>query len=208
MSAPEGWGLPRTALLDGRRYGLNTDYRDILDIIGWLEGEKGAAFSPEERWYIALHLFYREFEEMPADSYAAATAYLAEFLAGGRREESRPGPRLLDWDQDAPLIVSGINKAAGCEVRALPYLHWWTFLAWFAGIGEGTLSTVVAIRDKLRRGKRLEPWELEFYRTHRAEVELRPRMSDAEKAERARLRALLDGSGPKKGGTALDKHPV
>lgn len=35
------------------------------------------------------------------------------------------------------------------------------------------LATVVAIRDKLRRGKRLENWELDYYRTHRAVVELR-----------------------------------
>lgn len=208
MSAPEAWGLPRTALLDGRCYRLNTDYRDILDLIGWLEGEKGAAFSAEERWYIALRLFYQEFDTMPPASYAAATDYLASFLAGGRAEEKNAGPKLLDWDQDAPMIVAGINKAAGCEVRALPYLHWWTFLAWFAAMGEGTLSTVVAIRDKLRRGKRLESWELDFYRTHRAEVELRPRMSDAEKAERARLRALLDGK-TRKGGDAVGQfHPI
>ena len=32
---------------------------------------------------------------------------------------------------------------------------------------------MVAIRDKLRRGKRLENWELDYYRTHRAVVELR-----------------------------------
>ena len=53
-------------------------------------------------------------------------------------------------------------------MRTLPYLHWWSFLAWFDAIGEGSFATVVAIRDKLRRGKRLENWELDYYRTHRA----------------------------------------
>lgn len=79
----------------------------------------------------------------------------------------------MDWQQDAPLIAAGISKAAGQDVRTLPYLHWWSFLAWFDAIGEGSFATVVAIRDKLRRGKRLENWELDYYRTHRAVVELR-----------------------------------
>ena len=49
-------------------------------------------------------------------------------------------------------------------MRALPYLHWWSFLSAFDAIGDGTFATVVGLRDKLRRGKKLEPWELEFYR--------------------------------------------
>ena len=39
-------------------------------------------------------------------------------------------------------------------------------------IGEGSFATVVAMPvSKLRRGKRLENWELDYYRTHRAVVE-------------------------------------
>ena len=102
-------------------------------------------------------------------------------------------PQLMDWQQDAPLIAAGIRQAAGCDVRSLPYLHWWSFLACFDAIGQGSFATVVAIRDKLRRGKRLEAWELEFYRTHRAAVELRrPDTAEAD-AEKQRLLALLRG---------------
>ena len=60
-------------------------------------------------------------------------------------------------------------------------------------IGEGSFATVVAIRDKLRRGKRLENWELDYYRTHRAVVELRGVESAEEQAEKRRLLELLGG---------------
>ena len=50
---------------------------------------------------------------------------------------------------------------------------------------------MVAIRDKLRRGKKLEPWELSYYRAHRAEIDLRPARSEAEQAEHDRLLARL-----------------
>ena len=98
---------------------------------------------------------------------------------------------VLDWQQDLPLIVADVNKAAGCEIRALPFVHWWTFLAWFGAIGEGQLSAVVAIRDKLRRGKKLEGWEREFYQRNRARVDLKTRYTPEDLAERERLNRLL-----------------
>ena len=89
------------------------------------------------------------------------------------------------------MIVADVNKVAGCEVRALPFCHWWTFIAWFNAIGEGQLSTVVSIRDKLRRGKKLEKWEQEFYRDHKRQVNLKQRYTAEELAEQERLKKLL-----------------
>ena len=77
-------------------------------------------------------------------------------------------------------------------MRALPYLHWWSFLGWFAAIGEGPLATAVAIRDKLRRGKKLEGWELDYYRAHRARIDLRAPLSAEERAAREELLARLN----------------
>ena len=89
------------------------------------------------------------------------------------------------------MIVADVNKVAGCEIRALPFVHWWTFLAWFGGIGEGQLATVVGIRQKLKRGKKLEPWEREYYQQHKADVDLKPRYTAEELAEQERLKKLL-----------------
>ena len=101
--------------------------------------------------------------------------------------------QLRAWgrEQDAPLIAADINKAAGCEVRALPYLHWWTFMAWFNSIGDGQLATLLRVRSKLRHGQKLQPWEQDYYRKNKAMVDLRPRLNLAEIAERQRLQRLL-----------------
>ena len=150
------WGLPMQAELGGVRYAIHSDYRDVLELLRWLNGQADPALDQSERWYVAMRLFYPEFAALPQPLWPDATQFLTEFLAAGRREQPRPGPALMDWQQDAPLIAAGISKAAGQDVRTLPYLHWWSFLAWFDAIGEGSFATVVAIRDKLRRGKRLE----------------------------------------------------
>lgn len=186
-----GWDLPTALTVGGQSWAIHGDFRDVLDVIGWLDGAEGENLLPEERWYVALALFYRDFPQMSEECRPEAAQKLAEFIAGGRTDSGPAGPRLLDWQQDAPMIVAGVNRAAGCEVRALPFLHWWSFLAWFSAIGEGPLATVVAIRDKLRRGKKLEAWEMSYYRAHRAEIDLRPARSEAEQAEHDRLLALL-----------------
>ena len=66
-----------------------------------------------------------------------------------------------------------MNKVAGFDVRSAPYVHWWTFLAYFNGVGEGQLSTVVGIRSKLQKGKKLEKWEQEFYTEHKDQIDFR-----------------------------------
>lgn len=78
------------------------------------------------------------------------------------------------------MIAADINKAAGRDVREPAPLHWWSFVSMFNGIGEGQLSTVVAIREKKRTGKRLEKWEQEFYRKNRSKVEFKQRYTSAE----------------------------
>ena len=93
------------------------------------------------------------------------------------------------------MIVADINKAAGQEIRALPFLHWWSFLSWFHAIGEGQLSTVVAIRDKLAKGKKLEDWEKRFYRENRETVDLKKRYTRQELQQRQQLEQLLEQKG-------------
>ena len=84
-----------------------------------------------------------------------------------------------------------VNKVAGREIRGAEFLHWWTFLSWFHAIGEGQLSTLVSIRDKLRRGKKLEKWEQDYYRGHKDQVDLKKHYSAQELQEQERLKKLL-----------------
>lgn len=181
-----GWELPREAVIGGRTCHLHTDYRRILRIFSYLQDETLPEFV---RWHIALALFYEE--EIPDGDFSEAAAYFCRFVNCGREEPKDPGAQLLDWERDAQEIVADVNKVAGQEIRSLPYLHWWTFLGWFLGIGEGNLSMLVGIRDKLRRGKKLEPWEQEYYRRNRDRVKPQKKYSAEELAEQERLQKLL-----------------
>ena len=181
-----GWELPVTADIGGKTYTLRTDYREILGIFACLQEERYPEFL---RWYMALARFYEE--EIPDEDFHEAVAFFCKFVCGGETESETAGPQLLDWQSDAQMIVSDINKVAGREIRELPYVHWWTFLGWFHSIGEGNLSALVSIREKLRRGKKLEPHEQEYYRRNRERVNGYKKYSAEELAEQERLKRLL-----------------
>lgn len=182
------WLLPEAAELGGESYPFRADFRDVLQVIACLDDPD----LPEcSRWLVALNLFYKT--TVPRIHRQAAMEYLARFLTCGEPEE-RAGARLLDWQQDAGAIISGVNHVAGQEIRALPFVHWWTFLSWFHSMPPGQLSTVVSIRDKLSRGKKLEDWEKDFYRQNKARIEIKPRLSRQEEAERQRLKQMLNGN--------------
>ena len=82
------------------------------------------------------------YEEMPEDT-ETATKYLMWFIACGN-----------------------------IEIREVPYMHWWTFIGKYMEIGESVFSTVVSIRDKKRKGEKLEKWEQDFYSHNKNRVDL------------------------------------
>ena len=159
------WSLPRQLELEGEPYGIRWDYRAALEVMALLNE---ASLPLHTRWFRALKVFY--LRPVPDRLCAQAMAAMADFLSQGR--EAAPGPALFDWQQDAPEIISDINRVAGFEVRNED-VHWWTFLAWFRAIGEGQLSFLVGLREKLLRGKPLTEAEREFCRRHPDKARLR-----------------------------------
>lgn len=180
------WDLPAAYSIGGVVYPIHADYRDILNIIKHLE-EPGI---PEWlRWRTAVALFY---EGQIPDEYAReAMEKLAEFLTYEKTRD-KPGPKLLDWEQDSAAIVAGVNKVSGKEIRSLPFLHWWTFLSYFNEIGEGQLQTIVSIRDKIKKGKKLEKWEQEYYAANRSKIDLQQKYTEEEKKQLEDIRNWIN----------------
>lgn len=170
------WTLPVNLEVGGKEYAINADYRDILNIISKLNGDENDVVKV----YVCLALFYPQFEEIPESDYQEAIEKLLWFIACGEEPEHDKRPKLIDWEQDYQMIASDIIKVAGHDVRSDEFCHWWTFVSYFMGIGEGQLSTVVSIREKLRKHKKLEKWEKEFYNQNRSKVDLKRHYTEEE----------------------------
>lgn len=174
-----GWGLPDRAEIGGREYRIHPDYRDVLNVIAHLTDPDTDEYT---RVYVALALFYADFPAMEEDRYQEALDWMLRFISCGEDDRGSTWHRVFDWEQDRNLIVADVNRVAGCEIRALPFCHWWTFVAWFNAIGDGQLAAVVSIREKLRKGKKLSDWERDFYLENRSTVDLRTHYTGAEEA--------------------------
>lgn len=191
------WELPTSLEVGGKEYAIRTDYRVILDILaamndpeifvpGMTEEEKKM-----EQSMTMLQILYIDFDSMPPRDWKEAAEKARDFIDCGIKDDGKPKPRTMDWEQDAPLIVPAINKSVKIDVRSVKYMHWWTFFGLYMEIGESTFSTVVSIRDKKRRGKKLEKWEQEFYRNNKHLVDLKARRIERSDEEKDALRELF-----------------
>lgn len=183
------WGLPVSLPVGDREFAIRTDFRVALYL---LQVFADPELEQDEKGAVCLQVLYERWEDIPQERRAEALERAVEFLDGGLPAgKAAKRPRTVDLEQDGPMIVPAVNKVLGGEVRAMEQLHWWTFLGAYMEIGESLFSTVLGIRQKRARGKKLEKYEQEFLRENRTLVELRPRQTEADRARQAELRALF-----------------
>ena len=142
----------------------NGDYRMVIDCFFALNDVQ---LNKEYRIYTSLIIFYEDINSIEdiynkfGDNIETAIKKMFDFFSCNNSGH-KAHHKLLDWEQDEQLICSAVNNVAKTEVRALEYLHWYTFMGYYCSIGESTFSTIVSIRDKLMNGKKLEKYEREF----------------------------------------------
>lgn len=193
----DAWKLPTSLNVNGVEYTIQTDYRVILDILAAMNDpdifEPGMSEEEkqEERSLTMLQILYIDFDTMPLSDWQEAAKKACEFIDCGIRDDGKPKPRTMDWEKDGPVIVPAVNKVAGKDVRSVKYMHWWTFFAMYMEIGESTFATIVSIRDKKRKGKKLEKWEQEFYRNNKILVDLNAKKVERSEEEKEALREIF-----------------
>lgn len=174
--------LPDSLEVGGVTYPIETDYRNILI---FLSACTDPDLTAAQKLEILLRRLYRKgYGQIPQEHIGEAILQAKWFVDCGREDDDkRPAKKMMDWEQDEAILFPAVNKVAGIETRAVPYLHWWTFAGYFMEIEEGTFSTVLGIRQKKAKGKRLEKWEEEFYRNNKKLCDLKNRYTEEEQKE-------------------------
>lgn len=171
--------LPKTLQVGGVEREIRSDYRAVLDICCALSDSELNAI---EKAMAALEIFYPDFEAFDSSDWGEALEKCLQFIDHGTSHQ-RNSTRLVDWEQDFLYIIGSINRTAGYEVRAVEYMHWWTFLSLYQEMSsESTFSQILYIRDKLARGKKLEKEEREWYNRNRSIVDLRQKYTAQDEA--------------------------
>lgn len=186
--------LPEYLVVGAVDYTIRSDYRNILQIF---EAFQDPELSQEEKWIVAIYLMFEDFLcaddvfEVVENGFdiEEAVKQIVWFISAGKEPGDKNELPVYDWLQDEQMIFSAVNKVAGRETRSEDYIHWWTFLGWFNGIGEGDFSFVVGIRNKLNKKKKLEKYEQEYLNSHKEVVELKKRMSKEELEREKKVKA-------------------
>lgn len=181
--------LPTSLEVSGQERAIRTDFRDILTIITAFNDPE---LEDKEKMFVCLFVLYEDFEDMRNDDYEEAYMQAIRFIDCGDEPKDEKHPRLMDWEQDERILFPAINSVAGYETRSSEYVHWWTFVGYFMEIHEGVFSQVLSLRQKKSKGKKLEKWEQEFWRSNKELCVLQHKLSKEEKEERDRLNALLN----------------
>lgn len=159
--------IPTTIVIDGQEFPIRCkgDYRMVLDCFVCMNDYE---LTEEERVIGALIIFYEDFNTVEdvahigKEQLEQLTKKMYEFMECEQHNMHSMPYKTIDWDKDSQIICSAVNKIAHMEVRSVEYLHWWTFMGYFSEVGESVLSTVVGIRDKIKKGKKLEKYEKDF----------------------------------------------
>lgn len=171
--------LPKRLEVCGVNYEIRSDYRAVLDICAALSD---AELSGEEKAFVALSIMYSDFEEMPPEHYAEAIKRCFWFInCGAEDDPTRKAPKLMDWEQDFQYIVAPVNRVICTEIRAVEYLHWWSFISAYYEIGDCVFAQIVRIREKLAKGKPLDKGDREWYRNNRHMVDFKQIFTESEK---------------------------
>ena len=162
------YDLPKSILIDTTEFSIrkNGDYRMVIDCFKALEDIE---LPQQFRIYSALIIFYddinsiEDIENKLGENAEKAVNEMFKFFNCGQENIGvQVNYKLIDWEQDSQIISAAINNVAQREIRSEPFLHWYTFMGYYLSIGESVLSTIVSIRDKLIKGKKLEKYEREF----------------------------------------------
>jgi hypothetical protein len=188
--------LPRHLTVNGVDRAIRSDFRTALLIFqAYNDPEEIENDYIHDKTEIMLHCLYEDCEGIPQEDVIEAIDKGRWFLNGGGTVDSNSNQskakKTMDWEQDEQIMFAAVNKVAGYEVRATEYLHWWTFLGFFNEIGEGLFSSVLNIRNKLNKKKKLDKGEQEFYRENKSLIDIKPRYTAEEQAEIDRLNNLL-----------------
>ena len=180
--------IPTTINIEGTEFHIrnNGDYRMVLDCFSALQD---ADMAQQERIFASLIIFYDDVNDLSDlnkfPSLEKAVSEMYNFFNCNQVQGigKHVNYKLIDWEQDSQIICSAVNAVANKEIRSEPYIHWWTFMGYYASVGESLLSTIVTIRNKIIKGKKLEKYERQFRNENPEYFTWRSKSVEAEEAD-------------------------
>jgi hypothetical protein len=133
--------LPDSVTVDGRRYRLDLDFRNVLRMLDELARDD---LIPEAREYRALKCVLKHPPRRVGPVLAAVRELLFPPIEGNRHHDRR----VTDYEQDADLIRAAFRQNYNIDLYR-DRLHWMEFTCLIGALPEGSrYSDIVGIRAR------------------------------------------------------------
>ena len=165
--------LPKSLVIDGIEYDIDSDYRTALLIMQMYNDRALSVLNAQMTMLNILFTTIPEGESEPVtiipENISEAIKQAMWFLNIGDNDNNiKLTKRTIDYKKDEQLIFSAVNAVYTKDVRSERYMHWWTFYGLCQAIdGESLISYIISIRNKLFNGKKLEKHERDFYKQNK-----------------------------------------
>ena len=105
--------LPVTLKVGKKEWKIRTDYRDILVI---MQAFNDPELTVEEAHVVMCKILYEGWTDMPKELYEEAAKKALWFLDCGQEDEEDIMPvKVMDWEQDEPILFPAINQVADAK---------------------------------------------------------------------------------------------
>lgn len=131
--------LPNSIEVDGKRYRLNLDFRNVLKLLDVLERED---FLLSAREYLALKCVLKR----PPKNYRKVLSRVCLLLFGENKSDDEK--RITSFSQDADMIRAAFMQEYGINLFR-DKLHWFEFTAFLHNLPNGNkYMEVLGIRSR------------------------------------------------------------
>ena len=142
--------FPSVAVIDGKEYALNTDFRVCLKIMIALEDNE---LTPIEKQIVVLELLYAERPQNVKRAIELAMLFL-NYGEEITEENASNSERVYSFEKDSKYIVTAFQQTYSIDLDKVDYMHWWKFSYLFLDLKEDCFFTrLIDLRNRKNKGK-------------------------------------------------------
>ncbi|MCI7629473.1 MAG: bacteriophage Gp15 family protein [Ruminococcus sp.] len=153
--------FPETVQVDDVSYAVYTDFRNWLRFFDMMADE---AYTAKEKFLASMRWFRKEPPPNLIGAYEALLQFASRTDVPGEEQESEnshlPQKPCFSWSFDSAYVLGAFQQCYQINLRTIPFLHWYHFLALFEAlpddtplkkrIGYRSINTA-SIKDKTQR---------------------------------------------------------
>ena len=131
--------FPDYVTVKGKKVRIVTDFREYIKLIDRLKDDE--VDETEKKELIACW-----FLDDPGSDFEECLQALTDFVVNYRETKASEGEEgnedntkhdpVIEYNQDAPYIISGFLECYGIDLTEIQYMHWWKFQMLIDGMNE------------------------------------------------------------------------